>query len=303
MRDSLFTVWLMAAALAVSGAWLVVSGVLPRTVRLDDALSILASEDEQTVGQRRPLLASGSSSRMESFGVWFYQHGHLPLTARTQQLLSLQGRTIGDYFWKKLMLSGTGLIVPWVMALILRSWIGGIGVLPVGLSLIALCVGWFWPDFMMRSGSRQIKADAQEAVSTYFDLGILERLANLSAAQSLEAASRLSANPVFVRIAQALDRARLEQRPPWNDLYRVSEELELPSIADMTDVMRLDEQGAALAEVLGARAKELRDEHVLAEHARENQTSERMTLWMSLPVVIFALTLLMPPLLRLVDAV
>ena len=131
---------------------------------------------------------------------------------------------------------------------------------------------------------------------------MLERLANLSATQSLEAASRISDVPVFIRLAGALDRARLEQRPPWNDLYRLSQELDLPAIADMADVMRLDDQGAALAGVLTARVKELRDAHLTRERVRAHQASEAMTLWMSIPVVVFALAFLIPPLLTMSGA-
>ncbi|MGI5951285.1 MAG: hypothetical protein ACOX61_05495, partial [Brooklawnia sp.] len=77
----------------------------------------------------------------------------------------------------------------------------------------------------------------------------------------------------------------------------------LPSIADLADVMRLDDQGAALAGVLAARVKELRDAHLNAERVRAHQASERMTLWMSIPVLIFALIFLIPPLLRIAGVV
>ena len=48
-----------------------------------------------------------------------------------------------------------------------------------------------------------------------------------------------------------------------------------------------------------SRVKELRDAHLGRERTAANQTSERMTLWMSIPVVIFALTFLFPPLLKI----
>ena len=124
----------------------------------------------------------------------------------------------------------------------------------------------------------------------------------MSATQAMAAAARLSDVPVFVHIRGALERARLEQRPPWTDLHRLSRELELPSIADMADVMRLDDQGAALAGVLTARVKELRDAHLTRERVRAHQASEAMTLWMSIPVVVFALAFLIPPLLTMSGA-
>lgn len=163
-------------------------------------------------------------------------------------------------------------------------------------------IGWFWPDFALRNQQQQTNADAEEALNTLFDLVVLERLANMSATQAMAAAARLSDVPVFVHIRGALERARLEQRPPWTDLHRLSRELELPSIADMADVMRLDDQGAALAGVLTARVKELRDAHLTRERVRAHQASEAMTLWMSIPVVVFALAFLIPPLLTMSGA-
>ena len=154
----------------------------------------------------------------------------------------------------------------------------------------------------LRNQQQQTNADAEEALNTLFDLVVLERLANMSATQAMAAAARLSDVPVFVHIRGALERARLEQRPPWTDLHRLSRELELPSIADMADVMRLDDQGAALAGVLTARVKELRDAHLTRERVRAHQASEAMTLWMSIPVVVFALAFLIPPLLTMSGA-
>ena len=276
MPDPLFASALLGAAVVAVGAWLVVCAVLPRTIRLGDAFGVLAEARPGTSLDSGPALVADATSR-----------------------LVLTGRTVGDYFCNKLVLAAGGLLMPWLLALAIRPLTGGMGMMPAVFGLGAAVLGWFWPDIAMRSQQQQTNADAEDALNTYFDLVVLERLANLSATQSLEAASRISDVPVFIRLAGALDRARLEQRPPWNDLYRLSQELDLPAIADMADVMRLDEQGAALADVLSSRAKELRDAHLMRELTRAHQTSERMTLWMSIPVIVFALIFLVPPLLSI----
>ena len=95
------------------------------------------------------------------------------------------------------------------------------------------------------------------------------------------------------------EQARLEQRAPWPDLQRLARDLDLSPIADMADVMRLDDQGAALADVLTSRVKELRDAHLNRERTRAHQDSERMTIWMTIPVIVFALVYLPPPLLTI----
>ncbi len=302
MPDPLFASALLGAATVAGGGWLVVYALLPRPIRLDDALGVLMTEHSGALGDPGPLLFSDSTSRLELLGAWCYQRGRFPLPEATARMLLLNGRTVGDYFSNKLVLAAAGLVMPWLLAFAIRPLTGTVGILPGVVGLAAALVGWSWPDLVMRSKQYQTNADADEALNTYFDLVVLERLANLSATQSLEAAAALSDTPVFVRIAAALERARLEQRPPWNDLYRLSRELELPSIADMADIMRLDDQGAALAEVLSSRAKELRDAHLTRERTRAHQVSERMTLWMSIPVIIFALIFLIPPLLSISGA-
>lgn len=300
MPDLLQSVAVIAAAAFAGGVWLVACGLIPRHVRLSDALGMLVGDAPGPAAATpgTPVVAD-PSSRLERAGAWLYQHARLPLPQATVRALVLQGRSIGDYFVHKLVLALGGLLLPSLLAFALRPLTGTLGSIPIGVGLVCAVIGWLVPDLELRNHQHQTNADAEEALNTFFDLVVLERLANRSAAQSLEAAARLSDVPVFVRIRGALELARLEQRPPWNNLYRLAHELDLPPLADMADVMRLDEQGAALAGVLTSRVKELRDAHLARERTRAHQTSERMTLWMSVPVVVFALAFLIPPLLTM----
>lgn len=299
MPDLQLALAVLASATCAAGCWVVVCGLLPRQVRLADAFGVLGSHPNATAREPGPLLVADASSRLERAGAWLYQHARLPLSAGTLRTLTLQGRSIGDFFVHKLVLAFGGLIVPSLFAAALRPLIGSLGSVPVGVGVVCAILGWLWPDISMRRQQVQTNADATEALNTFFDLVVLERLANLSATQALEAAARVSDVPIFGRIRGALEQARLEQRAPWVDLHRLARELQLQPIADMADIMRLDDQGAALAEVLSARVKELRDAHLSAERVRSHQASERMTLWMSIPVVVFALIFLIPPMLKI----
>lgn len=299
MPDLLLGAAVVAAAGLATGLWLIICGLLPRHIRLSDVFATLSDEPTAAIRPAGPVVVADPSSRLEHAGAWLYQHGRIPLPAATVRALSLHGRSIGDYFVHKTVLAVGGLALPSLAAFALRPFTGSLGGLPVGLGLLAGIAGWFWPDFALRNQQTQTSADAAEAVNTFFDLVVLERLANVSATQALEAAAQLSSTPVFVRIRGALEVARLEQRPPWQDLRRLAHDLDLPPIADLADIMRLDDQGAALAEVLTARLKELRDAHLSRERAAAHQVSERMTLWMTIPVIIFALVFLIPPLLTI----
>lgn len=299
MPDHLFALALIAAAGIATGGWLVVCALIPRQIRLGDAFGLLPASGQPVAAETGPLMVTDASSRLELAGAWCYQHARLPLSKTTTRMLLLRGRSIGDYFCNKLILAFVGLLAPHLFAFALCPVTGRLVTVPLIVGLLGAAVGWFWPDLTMRNQQHQIDADASEALNTFFDLVVLERLANLSATQALAAAAQLSDVPVFTRISGALEQARLEQRAPWSDLHRLADELQLPAIADLADVMRLDDQGAALAEVLQSRLKELRDAQLTRERTRAHQVNERMTLWMSIPVVIFALAFLVPPLLSI----
>ncbi len=299
MADPLFATAVTCSAMCCLGIWLVAVALWPAEVRLADAFAMLDDQAPRRETELGPQLVTDRDSRLEHTGAWLYQHARLPITDTTARLLMLQGRSIGDYLIHKLLLAAVGLFAPILLALGLAGLLPGGGGAPVLLGLVLGAVGWWWPDLAMRRQQRQTSADAEEALNTFFDLVVLERLANLSATQALEAAAHISDVPVFVSIRAGLERARLEQRPPWTDLHRLAHELELPQIGDIADVMRLDEQGAALAEILADRVKELRDAHLTRERTAAHQVSERMTVWMSIPVVIFALSFLIPPLLNI----
>jgi len=299
VADPVFAVAVCTAGLAAAGLWAATAGMLRPHARLDDAFAVLDGVEPADRVPGGQLVVDDPESRLERVGAWLYCRARLPLPAATARVLMLQGRSIGDYFVNKLVLAVAGLSMPALIAWALRPLTGPVGALPVGAGLVAGIVGWLWPDLQLRNQSSRMRADAQEALNTFFDLVTLERLANLSATQALEAAAQLSDVPVFQRIRAALERARLEQRPPWLDLRQLSADLDLPQIADIADIMRLDDQGAALADVLMARVQELRDAHLAREKAEAHQATERMTLWMSIPVVIFSLAFLIPPLLKI----
>ncbi len=89
---------------------------------------------------------------------------------------------------------------------------------------------------------------------------------------------------------------------PYAELKDVGQSLALPALVDLADVMRLDEAGASLSQTLRARVAELRDAHLTAMKMAANETSERMTVWMVLPSLVFGLIFLAPPLLKLIGS-
>ena len=97
---------------------------------------------------------------------------------------------------------------------------------------------------------------------------------------------------MFVQVRTALERARLEQQSPYAELRRLADQLRLPELADVADIMQLDETGATLSGALRARVRELRDAHLSRAQTKASADAEGMTLYMALPALIFGLIFL-----------
>lgn len=265
------------------GAALVLLGLWRAPIQLGDALALL---DHRGGSSTRPLPRLG---------------GRLSLTHAQQRLLAMQGRDVRDFLVEKLVFALIGLLLPglWVLLQVLvGTWPGA---LPLLVSPLGATAGWFIPDLRLRRGQHQHRRSMHEALHTFFDLVALERLANASASQAALSAARISDAPLFRRIAAGIERARMEQVPPWDELRHIADEWNLPDLADLADVLQLEEQGAGLAEVLQARVKELRDAHLTRVQIEAGEASERMTVWMTIPAMLLGLAFLAPALLRITE--
>lgn len=283
-----------AGLLVGLGAFLALAGAVGRTARLEDALAAL---DGTTVPVQQ--VQTVESRGLEGIGAALQRRFRLPVTEKQQQLLLLQDRSIGDFFAEKLVLALSGLLLPgfWVALQYLAG--SRPDPLPVSLGLVGAVAGYFLADWNLARGAKEVRRSTTESIHTFFDLVALERLANASAAQAVETAARVSDAPLFRRISAGLERSRLEQTTPWAELGRISREWDLPELTDFADVMRLEEQGAALADVLQARVKELREAHVSRQRSEAQEATEALTVWMTIPALLLGLTFVIPPVLTL----
>jgi len=262
--------------------------------RLADALDLLD-------GHRReqPVPEAG----LGRLGAWVRLHAGLAVADEAQRRrLRMVGTSVDRHLAHKVVCGFTGLLVP-VVAGVLVGWLTNTSsALTALFGLVGAAIGFLAPDLRLRRRDRAVTEDATEALLTFFDLVTLERLANRSGTQALRAAAAVSDVTVFRAIADALERARLEQRAPYDELRRLGAELELPALVDVADVMRLDEAGASLSGALRARVRELRDAHLTRMKLHAAEVSERMGVLMVVPTLLFGLLFLVPPLLRLLGS-
>ncbi|WP_051215738.1 hypothetical protein [Granulicoccus phenolivorans] len=280
----------------VFGGVAIAYGLRHQHPRLADALDLLDGH-----GIPDPAgLGGPARTGSERAGLWLFRHTPVPLLDAQRRLLELRQKPLAEFYADKLIWMILGAAFPSIIGTAVVLLLGGHLALPVLLSLVCAIAGYFVPDVLLLRSAEQSRADAAEALFTYFDLVILERMANRSGTQALHSAAELSDNPLFRAIRGALARARLEQQAPYAELRRLGRRLRLPELVDLADVMALDDSGAALSEPLRARVRELRDAHLAEVKVAAHNVSERMTLWMALPAMIFGLIFLIPPLLTLI---
>lgn len=288
---------LLSGVLLAAGLVSLVVAFLPSTPDLAQALGRVSGSP---TGARQLVDVGPTTKRSERLGAYLYRHSPLPMNVRQQQRLSLQGKSVAEFYSDKAVMAIVGAVLPGAAGVALTQ-IAGAGLsVPALAVLVGAGVGYFVPDLLLRAAATATRSGAVEALLVFIDLVTLERLANASATQALQNAAALSEVPVFSQIRVALERAQLEQQSPYAKLRQLAEQLQLPELTDIADVMQLDETGASLSGSLRARVRELRDAHLTREQIKASASAEGMTLYMTLPALIFGLIFMVPPLMRIV---
>jgi hypothetical protein len=215
--------------------------------------------------------------------------------------LALTGATPTRMALAKLGYAALGLLFPVLMAAILV--VSGLA-LPIGIpAVVGLALGAgmsLLPEVELRRRAALARDQMRRTVCVYLELVALERAADAGAVEALERAAAIGHGPGFAHIREALLRARLEGRTPWQQLARLSEELAVPELGDVADIMRLSgEDGAAVLPTLRARAASLRTALLQADVAAANSASERMSIPVALLGVAFMALLGFPALWRI----
>ena len=265
--------------------------------QLSAALDRVSSHTEDT---HRSVVELGSGGRpSERLGAYLYRITPIPLSDRQRQALRLQDKSVAEFYADKAVMAVIGAVLPGVLGVAYAVLGDQLTVVPAAMAVLGAAVGFFVPDLLLNRATTRVRAGAVEALLVYIDLVTLERLTNASASQALHNAAVLSEVPLFVQIRTALERARLEQQSPYAELRRLSEQLRLPELADVADVMQLDETGAALSGALRARVSDLRDAHLTRQQLQASAAAEGMTLYMTLPALIFGLIFLVAAMLKI----
>lgn len=276
------------------GLFAIVAGASRRPVRLTDALAGLEGSRPETM-----VADPVGESFLERLADLLQRRLRWRVSERQQRLLRLADRTVADFFAEKLVWSLAGLLLPglWVG---MQHLLGNqVSPAPIALGIVGAVLGFFVADFRLRREARSLRHSTTDSVHTFFDLVILERLSNASASQAVASAAAVSTAPLFRRITAGLERSRLEQTAPWAELQQIGKEWDVPELGDFADIMKLEEQGAALSDALQARVKELRDATLAKRRAAAQAETEALTFPMIIPALVLGIAFVVPPLLKI----
>lgn len=226
-------------------------------------------------------------------GVW----GVVP----TRELAILQMPT-ARFYGEKVAFAFVGLAMPALLtALFAVLGLAVPVVIPTFSAVILAIALWFAPNYNVHDDARKARADFSRALGAYIELVALERKAGSGSRKSLEEAARVGDSWVFRRLSEEFNRSSWSGQPPWDSLHDLAEELGVPELDDLADIMRLSgEDGAQVYSSLRARGAAMRAAMLSAEVAKANAVAERMYIPGSIVGVIFMALLVAPALLRVI---
>lgn len=269
----------VAGAATGGGAALMLAGLLPTTPDLSSAMARLGSTATYAPGDATTGRESTSERRWQH---WYRARSPMLVSrlglGRYRADLDLIGEAAETLAFRKVAFGLLGLAFPPVlcaaMALIGLS-------LPLaipGLASLGFAVLLFLaPDLDVRRRATATRAEMRRAVCVYLELVALERVADAGAAEALHRAADIGDGRAFELFREALLRAQLTGTAPWQGLARLAEELRVPELGDVADIMRLSgEDGAAVYATLRARAASLRSTVLTDSAAEANAASEHM---------------------------
>jgi len=288
--------WALLGGLICSiGLLSLVWQLVPRRVDLSDALARLSPTTDTTP------VATGPVSGRELLGGWVLRSlPSLPGPLPPAKDLALMRMSTARFYGEKVMFGLVGLAIGPLFGSLLAvlgwrlPWL-----LPVGGSLLLGAGMWFLPDYNVRDDAKKARAEAARAVSTYIELVAMERNFGSGARQALEAAAAVGDAWIFRRIEEELAYTGWSGEAHWQALRRLGDDLGLPELSDLADIMRLTgEQGAQVYGSLRARAAGIRAALLARDLGDANEVGEKMSIPMSLLGVIFLAILIAPALLR-----
>ena len=216
--------------------------------------------------------------------------------------LALIGYSPERYLSEKVGFAVLGLLFPPVFSVILAVSGLRLGILiPAGAGLALAVLFFLLVDVSIRQRAAEAREEFSRHVAVYLDLVALELAASRGPTEALQRAAGVGGGWVSRRIRETLDNSRLRLEPPWRGLKQVADEINVPDLGDVGDIMTLvGDEGAQVYDTLRSRAESLREALLAKEEERANTATTVLYIPTSLLVFVLFIIAAYPFLVRLV---
>jgi pilus assembly protein TadC len=279
---------------------LVVVRMARANVDLGEALGRLAPA--RYPGHTESAAGPEPSGTTERLGAWALRTLPPSIWVRTPvKELALLRTPIHRFYGEKLTYAIVGFVAPAFICALVTVAGGQVPLaIPLAAGLVLAVVMFFLPNYNVLDDSKKARAEFRRALTAYTDLVALCRANGSGTRQSMEAAAVVGDTWVFQRLAEELARSRWSGVPPWDALEALAEDLGLPELDDVADILRMSgTEGAAIYDTLSARSAGMRSAILTTDLAEANAVGERLSIPGSLLGVVFMALLLAPALLRM----
>jgi hypothetical protein len=291
--------WMLAGVLVMGGVASLVWWLAPAQPDLGDVLERLSPA---APARQRQVVDVQATELSDKAGLWAMKHLPAAVWAKTPTKdLALLGKPVHVFYGEKVLFGGLAVVAVPLLAGLFSMTFAIPLYIPTAVTIAAAGLAWFLPHQNVADAAKEARVEFGRALGSYVDLVALERNAGGSGTrQALENAAEVGDSWQFRRIADELARSRFAGVAPWDALHELADELSLPDLDDLADIMRLSgEEGTQVYDTLRARSSALRTAMLTNEQARANAIGERMTMPTAAMAMVFVAILLTPAVLRL----
>lgn len=151
------------------------------------------------------------------------------------------------------------------------------------LLIVSTVLSFHLPDSMVRARAKRLRMTFLFSFSSFLDLTNVLLAGGAGMETALIAAGEAGEGIAFVKIREALTRARTTHRSPWRELQRMGDLLGIEVVSEVGASIQLaGEHGARVRGSLAKRAESVRQKQSAQIEAAANAATERMGLPMVL---------------------
>ena len=259
------------------GGYLSVRALFPRPVPLTQALADL-ERPRRPVAETSP--SPGMSDRVGRLAVRVLEAIGVVDLGRLSGRLRALGKPIEAHAYEKLLGGLAGFIVP--IALSLAVGAAGKPISPAVTAVAAAgiaALGFVWPNLGLADRIERRRRDFRHSLSAYLDLVTIILAGGGGLETALQTAAELGDGWAFTEIRNALRKARISDRTPWDVFDELGTELGVDELRELAAAAHLaGDQGARIRASLAAKADSMRASQTAAIEAQAESATEKMLL-------------------------